>query len=139
MQVVPPIHPIRPLWRLDNHLGSGVPRSKDLVGHLDALAGAAKSEDLKFVEFENRALASEFAMAGNGVCLPDLLAMQLELRSGQLIRMHDYCLELETGNHLVFPETHYPDPRLMAFSSWLEQLFSAKRAAAEAAGFGLAG
>ena len=88
-------------------------------------AGVDQRLEPNFVAFDNRALATEFALGGNGVCLPDLAAMELELTSGQLVRLHPAAVELESGLHLVFPETPYPDPRIAVFAEWLTSVFAA--------------
>lgn len=70
----------------------------------------------EFVEFENRALATEYALAGHGACLPDLRVMRLELESGQLVRLHPLDLTLASGIHLAYPQTPHADPRLRLFA-----------------------
>jgi LysR family glycine cleavage system transcriptional activator len=87
-------------------------------------AGGTADDSPNFILFDYRALATEFALAGHGVCLPDLQNMQLELRSGRLVRMHPLVITLESGLHLVFPETPHPDPRLTAFAEWLKDAFA---------------
>ena len=58
--------------------------------------------------------------------MPDLIAMQLELQSGQLVRLHPVEVKLESGLHLVFSGTPYPDPRITEFAQWLKFPLSAK-------------
>lgn len=78
------------------------------------------------VKFDNRALTTEFAIAGNGVALSDLRAIDLELQTATLVRLHPLAVTLDSGLHLVFPETPYPDPRLLAFAEWLKVILSTK-------------
>ena len=89
-------------------------------------AGIEQRITPSFINFDNRALATEIAPGGNGVCMPDLIAMQLELQSGQLVRLHPVEVKLESGLHLVFPDTPYPDPRITEFAQWLKTLLSAE-------------
>ena len=94
-------------------------------------AGVSSEINYNFVPFDNRALATEYALGGNGVCLPDLHAMQLELGSGQLVRLHPLAVKLESGLHLVFPETAFPDPRLSLLAEWLQSILSLQEVADE--------
>jgi len=43
-----------------------------------------------------------------------------ELRSGQLVRLHPQAVTLQSGIHLAFPETQYPDPRLRIVADWIK-------------------
>jgi LysR family glycine cleavage system transcriptional activator len=130
---------VSPLCAPELVAGSKLPLSPEQIARMDLAIGrgqqnawthwlkeAGLSEDIKinFIEFDNRALATEFALGGNGVCLPDLQAVQLELKSGQLLRLHPLAVSLESGLHLVFPKTPYPDPRILAFADWIEGILS---------------
>lgn len=84
-------------------------------------AGASKGHSRKYVCFENRSLMLELAMSGQGVSLSDLMAVQLEVDSGKLVSMHPHETRLETGMHLVFPESTRPDPRLVAVADWMAE------------------
>jgi LysR family glycine cleavage system transcriptional activator len=117
--------------------GQELPLSTDQIARMDLavgkgyeeywrlwLTGAGVSSDinLNFIEFDNRALALEFALAGNGVSLSDMPFMQTAFRLGQLVRLHPHAVTLETGMHLVFPPSPHPDPRLLAFANWIKEL-----------------
>lgn len=85
-------------------------------------AGVSETFELQFIHFDNRALATEFARDGNGVSLSDIQANQQELQSGRLVRLHPLAMRLESGLHLAFPETPYPDPRLMVIAEWIKEI-----------------
>lgn len=88
-------------------------------------AGYRPSSDLNFVEFENRALATEFAMAGHGVALPDIITTADEINSGQLTLLSKVRLRPETGAFLVFHKARISDDNLRTISEWLRGLFAA--------------
>jgi LysR family glycine cleavage system transcriptional activator len=119
--------------------GKTLPLSPDAIAGMD-LAVARGQEDgwfawfastgietreLPFIHFENRVLATEFALSGNGVTLPNLPMVGKELRSGQLVRLHPQEITLESGVHLAFPETQYHDPRLQAVADWIRNAIAA--------------
>ena len=85
-----------------------------------AQAGEKTRDQHSYVQFENRSLMLELAMSGQGVSLSDLMAVQLEVDSGKLVRMHPLTTRLATGMHLVFPETMQTDPRLDAVADWMK-------------------
>jgi LysR family glycine cleavage system transcriptional activator len=87
-------------------------------------AGVADNFEPNFVIFDSRVLAVEFATAGNGVVLSDVHILKNELQSGQLVRLHPLVKTFESGIFLVFPETPYPDPRLLLIAEWISGLFS---------------
>jgi LysR family glycine cleavage system transcriptional activator len=68
---------------------------------------------------ENRAVVLDFVLTGTGMALADLRFAAKELVSGQLIRLHRQTVEGVNGIYLVYPQTNFPDPRLVAFGSWL--------------------
>jgi LysR family glycine cleavage system transcriptional activator len=118
--------------------GKALPLSPDEISDMDmavargqedgwyswfASAGI-ESRELPFIRFENRVLATEFALAGNGVTLPNLPMVRNELCSDQLVRLHPQAVTLESGVHLVFPETQYPDPRLLVVADWIRNIIS---------------
>ncbi len=119
--------------------GEGLPLSPEQISRMDLAVGRGQEDgwyawfsaagienrELRFTLFENRALATEFALAGNGVTLPNLPMVQSELHSGQLVRLHPQTVTLESGVHLVFPETQYPDPRVQVVADWIRGVIAA--------------
>lgn len=83
-------------------------------------AGVTASVKPNYVQYENRALMLELATSAQGVSLSDLMAVQLEIDTGKLVRMHPQTLQLDTGMHLVFPETSQVDPRLQVVADWMK-------------------
>ena len=75
------------------------------------------------VEFENRAVATEFAIAGHGVALSDIVVTGDEVRSGQLTLISDTRIRPETGAYLVFSSAREGDEQLNAIAKWLRDAF----------------
>lgn len=88
-------------------------------------AGWTPPPNLNFIEFENRALATEFAIAGHGVALPDIISTNDEFRSGKLLLLSDVCLSPETGAFLVSSESRASDAKMKIIAEWLRGLFAA--------------
>jgi LysR family glycine cleavage system transcriptional activator len=85
-------------------------------------AGVENNFEPQFMHFDNQALAIEFSLAGNGVTLSDLQSLHDELHSGQLVRLHPQAISLQSGLHLAFPETPYPDSRLLRVVEWIKEI-----------------
>ena len=73
---------------------------------------------------EQRALALDFALAGNAVALADLPLIRNELANGSLICLSETQITLDRGIHLAVPEGPFRDPRLTAFGDWLRDRVS---------------
>ena len=80
-----------------------------------AVAGVTAAKSARFVTFGNRALALDFALAGNGVALTDLHMAEHDLASGHLVCLSPVTLTCDYGMYFVYPETGFPDPRLEVF------------------------
>ncbi len=68
---------------------------------------------------EQRALAFDFALAGNAVVLADIPLVRNELGNGSIVRLSDTEIVLDRGIHLAEPNSAYKDARLAAFGDWL--------------------
>lgn len=68
---------------------------------------------------DQRALALDYALAGNAVALADLPLIRNELQNGSLIRLSDIAVTLDRGIHLAEPPGPFKDARLSAFGDWL--------------------
>ena len=68
---------------------------------------------------EQRALAFDFALAGNAVVLADIPLVRNELENGSIVRLWDAEIVLDRGIHLAEPKSNYKDARLAVFGDWL--------------------
>lgn len=68
---------------------------------------------------DQRALALDYALAGNAVALADIPLIRNELQNGSLIRLSDVEVTLDRGIHLAEPPGPFNDARLTAFGDWL--------------------
>ncbi|MGR3289653.1 MAG: LysR substrate-binding domain-containing protein [Paracoccaceae bacterium] len=85
-----------------------------------AVAGVNPPKSTRFVTFGNRALALDFALAGNGVALSHLHMAEHDLASSHLVCLSPVTLTSDYGMYFVYPETGFPDPRLKEFETWLK-------------------
>ena len=84
-------------------------------------AGLAMPSNCDLSRHEQRALALDFALAGNAVALADLPLIRNELKTGSLVCLSDTPVTLDRGIHLAAPPGPFFDARLMAFSNWLAE------------------
>jgi LysR family glycine cleavage system transcriptional activator len=82
-------------------------------------AGQALPDDCSMSRHDQRALALDFALAGNAVALADLPLIRNELANGSLVCLSETQITLDRGIHLAVPEGPFRDPRLTAFGDWL--------------------
>jgi LysR family glycine cleavage system transcriptional activator len=82
-------------------------------------AGHAMPRDINWSLHEQRALALDYALAGNAVVLADLPLIRNELDSGSLVRLSATEITLDRGIHLAEPLGPFRDARLSAFGDWL--------------------
>lgn len=71
------------------------------------------------VEYGNRALTLDFAIAGNGVALADIRFAQTDMVAGHLVQIHPLTIKRPQGMYLVYPKSPRPDPRIQAFGDWI--------------------
>lgn len=84
-------------------------------------AGQADLSKVRWSTHEQRALALDYALAGNAVALADIPLIQNELETGSLVRLSDVEITLDRGIHLAEPPGPFRDARLAAFGDWLEE------------------
>lgn len=82
-------------------------------------AGQALPADSDMSRHDQRALALDFALAGNAVALADMSLIRNELANGSLVSLSETQITLDRGIHLAVPEGPFRDPRLTAFGDWL--------------------
>ena len=85
-------------------------------------AGLTIPDGIQWSEHEQRALALDFALAGNAVALADLPLIRNELENGSLIQLSPISTTLDRGIHLAEPPGPFSDARVSAFGDWLESL-----------------
>lgn len=88
---------------------------------LDA-AGVTIPDDADVIRLDNRAIALDYALAGNGVAMADLRMIPFELASGSLVRLNPLSVAWERSMYLVRPKSNFRDPRLEALRDWLRQI-----------------
>jgi len=82
----------------------------------------ARAQDLpQMIEYADRPTAIDCALSGNGVALADVDMMESEVRVGNLVRLHPASTPAKKSMYMVYVETAYPDPRLLAFADWLQE------------------
>jgi len=94
------------------------------TGWLDWFAAAEfdDTSSLDFIEFDDGGLAYDYATAGRGVALFfDLPLIRHELSTGSLVVINPLATK-KRGIYLVYPETQYPDARILAFADWLKSV-----------------
>ena len=84
-------------------------------------AGNTDKSRVKWSIHQQRALALDFALAGNAVALADLPLIRNELENGSLIRLSNTEITLDRGIHLAEPLGPFRDARLAAFGDWLAE------------------
>ena len=82
-------------------------------------AGNVDQSKVKWSIHQQRALALDFALAGNAVVLADLPLIRNELENGSLIQLSKTEITLDRGIHLAEPLGPFKDARLAAFGDWL--------------------
>jgi LysR family glycine cleavage system transcriptional activator len=87
-------------------------------------AGMATPGDCNWSKHEQRALALDYALAGNAVALADLPLIRNELETGSLVCLSDTQITLDRGIHLAMPSGPFRDARLAAFGNWLRECVS---------------
>jgi len=82
-------------------------------------AGLTDLSNVNWSEHQQRALALDYALAGNAIALADLPLIRNELETGSLIRLSGVEITLDRGIHLAEPPGPFNDARLSAFGDWL--------------------
>jgi LysR family glycine cleavage system transcriptional activator len=85
-------------------------------------AGVPIPDDAEFLRLDNRAIALDYALVGNGVAMADLRMIPFELASGSLVRLHPLAVTWDRSMYLVRPKSAFGDPRLAVFLDWLRQI-----------------
>lgn len=73
-----------------------------------------------FLGYGNRARVIDLAFSGHGVALADEKLTAPDVAAGHLVRLHPERMEGERAMWLVYPDTEFPDPRVVAFGEWFK-------------------
>ena len=84
-------------------------------------AGHPVQDDSAWTRHEQRALALDYALAGNAVALADLPLIRRELETGSLVRLSEIEITLDRGIHIASAPAPFKDARLAAFGTWLDE------------------
>ncbi|MDU8927415.1 LysR family transcriptional regulator [Alisedimentitalea sp. MJ-SS2] len=82
-------------------------------------AGVAEQDDRDWSRHKQRALALDYALAGNAVVLADMPLIRRELEAGSLVCLSGVQITLDRGIHLAVTTASFTDARLVAFGDWL--------------------
>jgi LysR family glycine cleavage system transcriptional activator len=72
----------------------------------------------RMVGYGSRSRVVDLAFSGHGVALADKRLTAADVAAGHLVRLNDTPISTGRGIWLVYPETEFPDPRLLAFGDW---------------------
>ena len=72
------------------------------------------------VAYDSRARVVDLAFAGHGAALADVSLTAADVAAGHLVRLNETRLTTGRGMWLVYPDTDFPDPRLIAFGEWFK-------------------
>ncbi|EAR51995.1 probable transcription regulator protein [Oceanicola granulosus HTCC2516] len=72
----------------------------------------------QMIGYGSRARVVDLAFSGHGVALADRRLTAADVTAGHLVRLNDTPVSTGRGIWLVYPDTEFPDPRLMAFGDW---------------------
>lgn len=75
--------------------------------------------------YGNRARVIDLAFSGHGVALADVRLTAPDVAAGHLVRLNDTRISTGRAMWLVYPETEFPDRRLLAFGEWFKSEISA--------------
>ena len=84
-----------------------------LAGHKGGITGTILS-------YGNRARVIDLAFSGHGVALADVKLTAPDVEAGHLVRLSNHRVASRRGMWLVYPETEFPDPRVIAFGEWFK-------------------
>lgn len=89
-----------------------------------AACGLEDPGPLSIVSYPDRARVNDVAISGAGVALVDRHLFRPDMEAGRLVQLRNTEIPSAKSMYVVFPETDYPDPRVLAFADWLKGRFS---------------
>jgi LysR family glycine cleavage system transcriptional activator len=84
-------------------------------------SGAKIANPENIIEYESRAFMFDAALSGQAVILADMRMTAADVVAGSLVRLSQIMVERPQGLHVVSEATPNPNPRLQAFTTWLQQ------------------
>ena len=82
-------------------------------------AGLAEVDIESGQTFETLEMAARAAVGGLGIAMGDLLLVQDDLESGQLVAPFDLVVSEDTGYYLFCPRGRFKEPKIAAFRDWI--------------------
>lgn len=82
--------------------------------------GLTETGPLTLVSYPDRARVNDMAISGAGVALVDRYLFAADVKAGRLVQLNPLEIPSEKAMYVVFPETDYPDRRVIAFADWLK-------------------
>lgn len=70
--------------------------------------------------YGSRARVVDLAFSGHGAALADVRLTAADVAAGHLVRLNERRVSTGRGMWLVYPDTDFPDPRLLAFGDWFK-------------------
>lgn len=87
-------------------------------------AGFVPQTDLTLVGYPDRARVNDMAISGAGAALIDRHLSDPDIAAGHLVKLNDLEIRSDKSMYVVYPETEFPDPRILAFADWLAGRFA---------------
>ena len=87
--------------------------------------GYSPPEDITIIGYSDRGLSHDMSQSGLGAALIDTKISVPDIARGWLKRLHPASITSGNGMFLVYPETDFPDPRVLAFGAWLDSVVNA--------------
>ena len=82
------------------------------------LAGYKGPAPKHMLGYGNRARVIDLAFSGHGIALADEKLTAPDVHAGHLVRLNTTRYRADRAMWLVYPETEFPDPRVLAFGEW---------------------
>lgn len=86
-------------------------------------AGVNSDVALNIVTYDNRAQSTDMALSGTGIALADRRLVAADIEAGRLAFLNPITIDSVRTMYVTFPETEYPDPRILAFADWLRERY----------------
>ena len=90
----------------------------DWISWLEMMGYTEVRPPKRMIGYGSRARVVDLAFSGHGVALADKRLTAADVAAGHLVRLNEKALSTGRGIWLVFPNTEFPDPRLLAFGEW---------------------
>ncbi|MDF9304921.1 LysR substrate-binding domain-containing protein [Tritonibacter mobilis] len=85
------------------------------------MMGYKEAPPARMIGYGNRARVVDLAFSGHGVALADKRLTAADVAAGYLVRLNEALISPGRGIYLAYPDTEFPDPRLLAFGDWFKR------------------